>query len=97
MGYGVFLALIVVAFAFGIAVQMILQPKSRYDWIVAALGAAFGAYVGSEVTWTQWFPALTNLGPELDGLLLVPAVIGGLVLGAIFEVVARMVEEPTAA
>jgi hypothetical protein len=90
-------AVIIAALVLGVVVQTFLSPKTPYEWSITAVGAALGAWLASEITWTQWFSG-SNLGPTWEGLLVVPAVLGGLVLGAIFEVVARAVEpEPTAA
>jgi hypothetical protein len=94
MGFGAFAIVIVAALVFGFLVQAYLKPKTPYEWIITGLGAVLGAWLASEITWRQYFTALTELGPEFDGLLIVPAVIGGLALGAIFEVVARVVEGP---
>lgn len=87
-----FLVVIVAALVLGVLVQMYFKPKTQYEWLITAAGAGIGAWLASEITWTQWFTGLTNLGPEWEGLLIIPAVIGGLILGAIFEGVARAVE-----
>ena len=98
MGIGAFAVVIVLALVLGFLVQAFLQPKTRYEWLIAGVGAAVGAWLASEITWTQWFTGLTDLGPQFDGLLIVPAVIGGVVIGAIVEALARVVEpEPMSA
>jgi uncharacterized membrane protein YhfC len=97
MGLGAFAIVVVAALVLGVLVQMYLKPKSEYEWLVVGLGAAVGAWFASEITWTQWFTGLTDLGPQVDGLLVIPAVLGGLLLGGIFEAVARTVESPTTA
>jgi uncharacterized membrane protein YeaQ/YmgE (transglycosylase-associated protein family) len=94
MGIGAFAVVIVAALVLGFLAQMLLQPKTPYEWIITGVGAGVGGWLASEITWTQWFTGLTDLGPQWDGLLIIPAVIGGLVLSAIFEGVARMVEGP---
>ena len=83
-------AVIIVALVIGVLVQMYLNPKTPYEWAITGVGVALGAWFASELTWTQWFGS-ANLGPTWEGLLVIPAVIGGLVLGAIFEVVARAI------
>jgi hypothetical protein len=92
MGIGAFAIVVVVALILGVLVQMYLSPKSGYEWLIVGVGASAGAWLASEITWTQWFSGLTNLGPQFDGLLIIPAVIGGLVLGAVVEALARTVE-----
>ncbi len=94
MGIGAFAVVIVAALILGALVQLYLRPKTPYEWVIAGAGAGVGAWLASEITWTQWFTGLTDLGPQFDGLLIIPAVIGGLVLGAIVEGVARLVEAP---
>lgn len=94
MGFGAFAVVIIAALVVGVLVQMYLNPKSAYEWLIAGIAVGVGGWLASEITWTQWFTGLTNLGPQWDGLLIIPAVIGGLVLGAIVMVVARMVEAP---
>ena len=71
-----------------------ISEKTGYEWLIVGVGASVGAWLASEITWTQWFTGLTDLGPQFDGLLVIPAVIGGLVIGAIVEFVARAVESP---
>ena len=98
MGIGAFAVVIVVALVLGFLVQAFLKPKTPYEWLITGAGAAVGAWLASEITWTQWFTGLTDLGPQFDGLLIVPAVIGGIVIGAIVEALARVVEpEPMSA
>ena len=94
MGFGAFAVVIVAALILGALVQLYLKPKTPYEWLIAGVGVAVGAWLASEITWTQWFTGLTDLGPQFDGLLIIPAAIGGLVLGAIVEVVARAIEAP---
>lgn len=96
MGLGAFAVVIVAALVLGFLVQMFLKPKTPYEWLITGVGAAVGGWLASEITWTQWFTGLTDLGPQFDGLLIIPAVIGGIVIGAIVEGIARVVEGPEA-
>lgn len=86
-----FAAVLLAALVFGVLVQMYFTPKTQYEWLIVAVGASVGAWLASELTWTQWFSG-ANLGPTWEGLLIIPAVIGGLIIGAVFELVARTVE-----
>ncbi len=45
---------------------------------LAAIGAALGGFGGSE-----WFTQLSSRGPEIDGLNLVPALIGAALIGVL--------------
>lgn len=95
MGIGAFALVVVAALVIGVVVQMYLNPKTGYEWLIVGVAASIGAWLASEITWTQWFTGLTNLGPQFDGLLIIPAVIGGLLLGTLTEAIARAVESPT--
>ena len=97
MGIGAFAIVVVAALVLGVLVQMYLNPKTGYEWLIVGVGASVGAWFASEITWTQWFTGLTDLGPQVDGLLIIPAVIGGLLIGTVVEAVARTVESPSLA
>ena len=97
MGIGAFAIVVVAALVLGVLVQLYLNPKTGYEWLIVGVGASIGAWFASEITWTQWFTGLTDLGPQVDGLLIIPAVIGGLLIGTIVEAVARTVESPSLA
>src|SRR5687767_15878129 len=95
MGIGAFAVVIVTALVIGFLVQMFLKPKTPYEWLITGVGAAVGGWLASEITWPQWFAGLTDLGPQIDGLLIIPAVIGVLVLGRVCACVARGRTAPT--
>ena len=82
-------AVILAALVLGVIVQLYFAPKTAYEWLITAVGAGLGAWFVSELTWSV---TNMNVGPTWEGLLVVPAAIGGLVLGAVFELVARTVE-----
>ena len=86
LAYGV---VILGALVFGALVQVFFTPKSAYEWLATAIGAGIGAWFVSELTWSA---TNLNVGPTWEGLLVVPAAIGGLLLGAFVEIVARTVE-----
>ena len=69
-------ALIVGALVFGGIAQMVGETRTGFEWLVDAIAAGFGALIASEfiVSWRTFEPVA-------DGLALVPALIGGLVLG----------------
>lgn len=73
---------LVVAYAF----RFVGQPLNGYRWLITTVGAAIGGFVASES-----LGSLTTVGPELDGLFVVPALIGGIVLGGVVEWVVRTV------
>ena len=54
-----------------------------------AVATVIGAYLGSEVL-TNVFGMMTR-GPEIDGLVVIPAVLTGLVLGLFADALARYI------
>ncbi|HSL77261.1 MAG TPA: hypothetical protein VK867_09960 [Candidatus Limnocylindrales bacterium] len=78
------LVLVIGAIAFGIVAQFVGQTRTGYEWLVVAVAAALGALVASEfiVDWRAFEPVW-------EGLALVPALIGGLVVGLLVEVATR--------
>lgn len=86
LGIGGAILLIVGALAFGGVAQLIGEARTGFEWLVVAIAAGVGALVASEFI-VMWQAA----GPVWDGLALVPALIGGLVVGSIAEVATRRV------
>lgn len=86
MGVTALLGIVVVALVLGIVVQLLTRSSHRYEWLAIAVAGAFGAYFASEsFPGSNVFSGITQWGPELDGLLLVPAVIGGIVLAIVAD------------
>lgn len=77
--------LVVGALIFGIVAQLIGERTLGYEWVVTAMGAGIGAFIASEfiVTWQAF-------APVFDGLALIPALIGGFVLGIVVAVATRL-------
>ena len=86
LGLWGWIAVIVGALVFGVIAQLIGETRTGYEWLIDAIAAGFGAIVASEfiVAWQSY-------GPMFDGLAIVPALIGGLVVGGIVEVATRLV------
>jgi uncharacterized membrane protein YeaQ/YmgE (transglycosylase-associated protein family) len=86
LGIGAWAALVLVlgALAFSMLAQYIGDVIVGYEWSLTALGALIGGWLGSEA-----FGALSTRGPEWDGMFVLPAIIGGVVLGVIVEMIAR--------
>lgn len=78
------------AVVIGIASYFIGEVRVGYEGIVTGLAALVGGYLGSEA-----FGTLSTWGWEIDGLFVLPAVIGALVLGGIFDAVVRRMTEGT--
>lgn len=86
LGPGGWIYLVTGAVLFGASVQYFGQPQTGFDWLVDAIAAGIGALLASEgvVAWQAW-------GPIVDGLAVVPAVLGGLAVGLAVEIVVRYV------
>ena len=79
------IAVIVGALVFGVLALSIGETRTGYEWLIDSIAAGTGAIVASEfiVAWQSW-------GPMFDGLAIVPALIGGLVVGGVVEVATRL-------
>jgi uncharacterized membrane protein YeaQ/YmgE (transglycosylase-associated protein family) len=84
LGVGGWILIIIAALVFGVAAQFVGSSKSDYEWIADAVAFAIGAVVASE-----FIVASTTFEPVLDGLAIVPALVGGLVVGIVVAVAAR--------
>ena len=84
LGWGGWIVLIAGAVIFGLIAQFIGTAKTGYEWLVDAVAAGIGAVVASE-----FVLAWRGIEPVWDGLALIPAVLGGLVVGVIVELVTR--------
>ena len=84
LGLAGWLVLIVGAALFGVAAQLIGDTRNAYEWVVDGIAAGIGALVASE-----FIVAWQATGPVFDGLAIVPAVVGGLVVGTLVAVATR--------
>jgi len=84
IGIGGWAALLIGALLFGVVAQFIGETRTGYEWLVDSIGAGLGAIIASE-----FIIGLRSVEPVFDGLAIVPAVIGGLVLGLIVEIATR--------
>ena len=84
LGIGGAAALIMGAVIFGVIAQFVGETRTGYEWLVDAVAAGVGALFASEfiIGWQAFEPVF-------DGLALVPALVGGLVVGLIVEVATR--------
>ena len=81
--FGVIL-LILGALVFGAIAQYIGRVVIGYEWIFPAAGALVGGWLGSEA-----FGTLSTWGADVESLYLLPALIGGVVVGGVVDVVVR--------
>jgi uncharacterized membrane protein YeaQ/YmgE (transglycosylase-associated protein family) len=78
------IAVIVAALVFGAIAQLVGETRTGFEWLVDAVAFGIGAIVASEFV-TSW----RTIEPVWEGLAIVPALIGGLVLGLIVELATR--------
>lgn len=84
MGITGWAVLLVGAFLFGVIAQFVGETRTGYEWLIDAVAAAIGALITSEFL-TGW----RGVDPVVDGLAILPALAGGLVLGVIADMVTR--------
>jgi uncharacterized membrane protein YeaQ/YmgE (transglycosylase-associated protein family) len=89
MGVMALAILVGAAFVIGIAGHFVGRARFDLEWLVATIAAAIGGYVASEYlgTFSAW-------GPEIDGMFVLPALIGALLLATATDFVSRATGEP---
>jgi uncharacterized membrane protein YeaQ/YmgE (transglycosylase-associated protein family) len=76
------LILVVVALVLGIAAQLLVRtPDLPYRWIVSSIAVFVGAVGASE-----WL--FSTATPEFEGIAIWPAIAGGVIVGAVVELLA---------
>ena len=80
------IVLIAGAVVLGAVPLFIGSAKSGYEWLFSSVGVLVGGWLGSEA-----FGGLSTFGPAYDGLYLLPALVGGVILGALVDVAVRYV------
>lgn len=88
VGMSTFAAILLVigAVLLGVIPQFIGEPKLAVEWIFPMIGVLVGGWIGSEA-----LGSLSTWGYAFEGLYVLPALIGGVVLGAAVDVVVRYV------
>lgn len=84
LGIGGWILLVGGALVLGVIAQFIGAPRTGYEWLITAVAAGVGALFASEFI-TAW----RTFEPVFDGLALVPALVGGLVVGVIADMLTR--------
>jgi hypothetical protein len=90
MGIWGYLIIVAGALVIGLIAQFIGKAPTMYDWLVTAFFAGVAAWVASEL-----LGSVSAWGPEVDGLFVLPALIGGVVIGALVDGAERYVITPT--
>jgi hypothetical protein len=92
MGIFAWVILLAVSAVLATAAQFLFfrhPKKTDYDWVFIAGGALLGGFTAQ-----VWYGAAWNIGPVVDGLYLVPALAGAVVLGAVVELIYRAFLRP---
>jgi hypothetical protein len=76
--------LVVGAIVIGVFAQVIGEVRLRVHWIVVGFAALIGGWLGSES-----LGSLSTWGPVFEGLYVLPAIIGGLVIGVVVDFLLR--------
>ena len=84
LGLGGWVLLILSSLVFGAIAQYIGETRTGWEGALDALAFGIGALIGSE-----FIVATQAYGPVWDGLALVPALVGGLLVGLIVELSTR--------
>lgn len=74
----------------GLAAQSFTNPGSRLEWLIVGLATSIGAAIGSEWLTTNVLDTMAG-GPSFDGLVIVPGVLVGLVLGLLADAFTRYI------
>jgi len=86
MGFLAFGTVLVLALIVGFGVQFYEKKPLSYEWLMIALAGAFGAYFASETVVGSTVPLLESIkdwGPEFDGMFVIPAIVGGLLIAVV--------------
>ena len=86
LGLGGWLVLLAGALLFGVIAQFIGETRTGYEWLADGVAAALGAVIASE-----FIISARTFEPVWDNLAIVPAIVGGLVLGIGVEIATRYV------
>jgi hypothetical protein len=85
--------LIAMSLVFGVVAQLILRGGTRWLWLIAAIGWFVGGLFASEVMFAT--ATEQDIQPIIDGLALDESMLGGLIVGVVVAVVARLLTGPS--
>ena len=78
------LLLVLAALLIGVVSQYIGDVTVGFEWAGTGAGALIGGYLGSEA-----FGTASTWGPVFDGLYLLPAIIGAVIVGFVVDAILR--------
>jgi uncharacterized membrane protein YeaQ/YmgE (transglycosylase-associated protein family) len=74
--------LVVGALAVGAVAQWLFKADMPYRWVITAIATFVGAIAASEWLFADWTP-------EIEGIAVWPAIVGGLVVGVVVDFIAQ--------
>jgi uncharacterized membrane protein YeaQ/YmgE (transglycosylase-associated protein family) len=80
--------LVLGALIVGVAAQFIGEVRFSYQWVATGIAALVGGWLGSEA-----LGSLSTWGPQFDGMYVLPAIIGGLIVGFVVDALMRYTTE----
>ncbi len=84
MGFVGFASLIALGVAAAVVSRLLGRTHYEHETLFAGAGAVIGAYFGSGLA-----AALSDTGPNLDGLVVLPALVGAVIFGGIVDFMGR--------
>ena len=84
MGALAILTLAVGSLVLGIVLHLIGDVEFGYEWVITSVAAFAGGFIISE-----WVVAFQSVGPVWDGMAVVPAIGGALVVGVVTDALVR--------
>jgi len=84
MGALAIVSLAVGSVVLGVVLQLIGDVEFGYEWIVTAVAAFAGGFIVSE-----WIIAFQTIEPVWDGMAILPAIGGALVVGIVVDALIR--------
>ncbi|HEV8191161.1 MAG TPA: hypothetical protein VGP82_06715 [Ktedonobacterales bacterium] len=93
MGIWAWILLLAISAALATLAQSSVLRGSRkstdYDWVLIAGGAFLGGFTAH-----VWYGAAWNMGSVVDGLYVIPALSGAVILGTVVEMIYRVFVRP---
>jgi hypothetical protein len=86
LGLGGFVLVVIGGLIFGGVALLVGEPRTIYEGLVDGIAFGIGAIFASEC-----ITAFQERGPMFDGLAVLPALAGGIVVGLVAEIVTRFV------
>ena|SRR5689334_12748541 len=83
IGFGL---LVVAGIVAGFGVQFLTKTRIGLEWLIVAVAVVFGGYFASEsFPGSNVFAGIKDWGPAIDGLVIIPAVVGALIIAVVAD------------